>query len=266
MRSCSPTSSRRRARSTQTGLYRALVDRWRNVPGGQGWSALVGLFTSVRRMTDIGLLAALGLIASQAGGPLLAGADLALAGDDADALAGWQALRRSEAAPWIGLAAPRVLLRLPYGKGSDPIEAFAFEEFDGPPAHDDFLWGNASLATALLIGKAFTARGWDMELGDEREIGDLPAYTFVRDGEREMQACAERFLHRERDQHAAEGGTHSDRQPPRPQCGGGDPVSVGIGSAGATGLVNRHLRSRHAAMCTDFHDRDRVRRTGFTTL
>jgi predicted component of type VI protein secretion system len=33
-----------------------------------------------------------------------------------------------------------------------------------------------------------------MEPGDEREIGNLPAYTFVRDGEREMQPAAERFL------------------------------------------------------------------------
>jgi predicted component of type VI protein secretion system len=33
-----------------------------------------------------------------------------------------------------------------------------------------------------------------MEPGDEREIGDLPAYTFVRDGEREMQSCGERPL------------------------------------------------------------------------
>jgi type VI secretion system ImpC/EvpB family protein len=179
---------------TQTGLYRALVDRWRNVPGSKGWSALVGLFNFGPSDADIGLLAALGLIGSQGGAPLLAGADLALAGDDENALARWRALRRSEAAPWIGLAAPRVLLRLPYGKGTDPIEAFAFEEFAGSPAHDEFLWGSSALATALLIGRGFTARGWDMELGDEREIGDLPAYTFVRDGVREMQACAEHFL------------------------------------------------------------------------
>ena len=178
----------------QTGLCRALVDRSRNVPGGEGWSALVGLIRFGPSDADIGLLAALGLIASQAGGPLLADADLTLAGDDASALAGWAALRRSEPARWIGLAAPRVLLRRPYGKGSDPIEAFAFEEFVGPPLQDEFLWGNASLAMALLIGRAFTARGWDMEPGDEREIGDFPAYTFVRDGEREMRACGERAL------------------------------------------------------------------------
>ena len=163
----------------QTGLYRALVDRWRNVPGGQGWSALVGLLQFGPTDADMGLLAALGLVASQAGGPLLAGADPALAGGVAGAFEGWQALRRSEAAPWIGLAAPRVLLRLPYGTRSDPVEAFAFEEFVGPPEHEQFLWGNGSLAASLLVGRAFTARGWDMEPGDEREIGDLPAYTFV---------------------------------------------------------------------------------------
>jgi type VI secretion system ImpC/EvpB family protein len=181
-------------RLAQTGVYRAVVDRSRNVPGGEPWSALIALMQFGPSDADVGLLAALGLIASQAGGPLLGGADPALAGDDAGGLAGWGALRRSEAASWIGLAAPRVLLRLPYGKGSDPIDAFAFEELDGPPAAGELLWGNGALALALLIGRAFTARGWEMEPGDERVIGDLPAYTFVRDGERKLQACGERFL------------------------------------------------------------------------
>ena len=56
------------------------------------------------------------------------------------------------------------------------------------------MWGNTALALALLIGRAFMARGWDMEPGDEREIDDLPAYTFVRDGQTEMQPCGERPL------------------------------------------------------------------------
>jgi predicted component of type VI protein secretion system len=182
-----------RGNLSQAGMYRASVDRWRNVPGGQAWSALVGLLDFGPSDTDVGLLAALGLIASQAGGPLLAGADWALAGNP-DASTGWSALRRSEAAPWIGLAAPRVLLRLPYGKRSDPVETFPFEEFAGSPVQEQLLWGNPALALALLIGRGFTARGWEMELGDEREIGDLPAYTFERDGEREMQPCGERSL------------------------------------------------------------------------
>lgn len=178
----------------QTGLHHALADRWRNVPGGQGWTMLCGLYSFGPSDADVGLLAALGLIASQTGGPFIAAGDTSLAGDDANALAGWHALRASEAAPWIGLAAPRVLLRLPYGKGSDPITAFAFEEMPGSPVHEHLLWGPGSLAVALLTGRAFTARGWDFEPGDEREIGDLPAYTYLQDGERELQACAEHYL------------------------------------------------------------------------
>ena len=181
-------------RIDQTGVYKALVDRWRNQPGGQGWSLIAGLYSFGPSVEDVGLLAALGLLASQAGGPFLAAGDPALAGDDATALAGWHALRHSEVAPWIGLAAPRVLLRLPYGKGSDPVTAFAFEEFGAAPVHGQYLWGNGGLACALLIGRAFLAKGWDFEPGDEREIGDLPAYTYLKDGERELQACAEQYL------------------------------------------------------------------------
>jgi predicted component of type VI protein secretion system len=87
-----------------------------------------------------------------------------------------------------------VLLRLPYGKGSDPVVSFAFEELGATPVHEEYLWGPGSLAIALLIGRAFTARGWAFEPGDEREIRDLPAYTYLRDGERELQAFAEQYL------------------------------------------------------------------------
>ena len=181
-------------RIDQTGVYKALVDRWRNQPGGQGWTVLTGLFSFGPSVEDIGLLAALGVLASQAGGPWLAAGDPALAGSDEATLAGWNVLRHSEVAPWIGLAAPRLLLRLPYGKGSDPVAGFAFEEFGAQPVHAHYLWGAGSLACALLIGRAFSASGWDFEPGDRREIGDLPAYSFVKDGERELQACAEQYL------------------------------------------------------------------------
>lgn len=155
---------------------------------------LTGLFGFGPSVEDISLLAARGVLASAAVAHFLAAGELALAGDDASVLAGWQALRRSEVAPWIGLAALRVLLRLPYSKGSDPVERLQFEEFGAKPVHAHCLWGNAGPACALLIGRAFMARGWGFEPGNEREIADLPTYTFVPDGEREMQACAEQTL------------------------------------------------------------------------
>ena len=101
------------ARKPLAGTYRALVNRWRKQPGGQGWALITGLFSFRPSVQDIGLLAALGVLASQAGGPLLAAGDPALAGDDGPALAGWHSLRQSEVAPWIGLAAPRPRLHGP---------------------------------------------------------------------------------------------------------------------------------------------------------
>jgi type VI secretion system protein ImpC len=181
-------------KTAESGLYHALVDRPRTMPGGQSWwSALVVLLDFGASDADVGLLAALGLCASHAGGPVLAGAQGSIVSDEAQ-LAGWNRLRRSEVAPWIALAAPRVLLRAPYGARSDPVETFPFEEFEAPPPQDNLLWGSAGLAMALLIGRAFAARGWEMEPGDEREIEDLPVYTFVRDGEPVLQPCTEHLL------------------------------------------------------------------------
>jgi type VI secretion system protein ImpC len=176
-----------------TGFYRAVVERSR-VPGAGRWSALVALFTVGRSEADLALIEALGLIASHAGGPLLAGGELGLADESTAESSDWRALRRRAAARSIALAAPRVLLRLPYGRKSDPIESFAFDELVGPPAESELLWGCGALAMAVLLGRSFTARGWAMEPGDERDIDDLPAYTFTRDGEREMQPCVERLL------------------------------------------------------------------------
>lgn len=182
-------------RLAETGLHRVLADRWRNVPDGEPWHLLVGLYRFGPADTDIGLAAALGIIASQAGGPLLADGDAALAAADPAALDAWQALRGSEAAPWLGLLAPRVLLRRPYGERSDPLSTFAFEEFPGgAPVPESLLWGSAALAGALLIGRAFGARGWQMAPDDEREIGDLPAYAFRRDGEPVLQPGTESLL------------------------------------------------------------------------
>ena len=175
-------------RIAQTGLYRTVVARSRNPLGAEGWSALIGLFQFGPSVADIGLLAALGLIASHAGGPLLAPAG---AGRRCRRLAGWQSLRLA-VARWIGLALPRSAAASALRKLNDRSGRLPSKGFVGAPAARAAV-GSPSLAMALLIG-GFTARGWDMEPGDEREIGDLPAYTFIRDGEPELQPCAERLL------------------------------------------------------------------------
>ncbi|MBA5687494.1 type VI secretion system contractile sheath domain-containing protein [Rugamonas apoptosis] len=193
----------------QSALYQLLVEQPRQWPDSAPWSILVGDYHFNDSEDDVQSLSALAALASQAGAPLLAGAcdsvlgcaQLAATPDPDDwpapapaASERWQALRASPHASWLGLALPRMLLRLPYGKQTDRIEHFNFEEADGQLDHEHYLWGNAAFGLALLLGQSFNAEGWDMEPGGQLELGDLPAHTFRRDGEARMQACAETWL------------------------------------------------------------------------
>lgn len=180
------------AKLSQTGLYAALADRGRKQPGGLGWSALIGLDRFGSSDTDIGLLAALGLIGSQAGGPFIAAGDPALA----EGAANWNALRASEVGRWIGLVAPRLLLRRPYGARDEKCETFAFEELGNTPAHEQYLWGSGALACALALGRGYrSAEGWEFSPGEFGGIDDLPSATRLdRDGEKELVPSAEHFL------------------------------------------------------------------------
>jgi len=180
----------------RTGLHAALAERWREA-GGHPWSALLSLETFGPGAADLGLLAALGLVAAQAGGSFIAGAETDLTAPDSPAATGWQTLRRSEAAPWLGLVTPRLLLRLPYGRRSDPVEGFAFEEIQGAPAPAELLWGSGALAVAQLLGQGFMSSGWALQRDGGLSLDGLPAYSYVHEGETELQACAERVLNEE---------------------------------------------------------------------
>ena len=190
-------------------LYRRLVEQGAEGPDGEPWALIVGDYGFGPAEEDLTLLAALGTIASRAGGPFLAAADPALlgcrslaetpdSGDwtglDPETEEGWQMLRRSAVGPWIGLALPRVLLRLPYGRRTDPIEAFAFEELPGAQDHEAYLWGNPAFACALLIGQAFQDNGWSLQPGDRLDLADLPAHSYTEDGESRLKPCAEGLL------------------------------------------------------------------------
>jgi len=193
-----------------TALYRLVVDAQVALPGGRPWSLILGDLTFGSDPSDLRLLGALGAIASRAGGPFLAAADPRLLGcESVDSLEQpgswtapaprlgetWQALRGSAVASWIGLALPRMLLRLPYGSHADEIDRFEFEEMPASGGrHEDHLWGNPAYACGLLIASAFTRGGWSMQPGDLLDVDDLPAVTFLSDGEKRLKPPAEILL------------------------------------------------------------------------
>jgi type VI secretion system ImpB/VipA family protein len=104
-------------------------------------------------------------------------------------------LRASPAAAWLALALPRVLLRLPYGKTSEPIDTFAFEEIVSPvEQHEQFLWGNPVAQIARMYIERFKRDGWKMDAAAGQTVGDLPVYAFKDGKDSLMIPCAEAWL------------------------------------------------------------------------
>jgi type VI secretion system protein ImpC len=190
-------------------LERLLTAREAVEDAGAVWPLIVAGFTFGPDREDVTLLERLGAVAGRAGGPVLAAASPALVGYrsfaetpapgdwkplDAAGAERWRRLRESAAGPWIGLAMPRILLRLPYGGRGDPVAAFDFEELPSGRDHESYLWGNPAFACARLMAFSFVEHGAAMEPGDRLELDDLPAALYDGEEGRVMKPCAETAL------------------------------------------------------------------------
>ena len=149
------------------------------------WAVIAGNYTFGQSELDAAVLQRLAGLASSLHAPFVAEAQLPREGAEE----AWGELRRSPQARWIGLALPRFLLRLPYGKATDSIESFPFEEMP-KSEHAAYLWGNPAFFCAYLLGKSFLAQGWDLS-PLERRIDGLPMHVYREDGEPVAKPCAE---------------------------------------------------------------------------
>lgn len=181
-------------------LHKRLVTDRADAP----FSLIVTDAPIVDTAADLRLLATLGAIAGRTGAlalasitpPALGGTSWAglleppMAADTAIA-----ALRETGLADHIVGLGPRFLMRQPYGKKSDPIDAFAFEEVD--PAsfrRERFLWGAPSLIATLLIARAFSEDGWNARINQHIQVDDLPLVYYDDAGEQAMLPCAELLM------------------------------------------------------------------------
>jgi type VI secretion system protein ImpC len=160
----------------------------RTAVGDERWGVIAGLYYFETKDQD--LLQQISIVARIAGAPFIAGLGLGEVGIEKS----FAGLRQSANARWIGLALPRFLLRLPYGKSGLEAESFAFEELGATPEHERYLWGNPAIACAYLLGEAFTRFGWAMRPNAVRDIEGLPAHTYKQDGEMQLKPCAEVLL------------------------------------------------------------------------
>ena len=166
-------------------LYRILNDHFAD------GVLIIGDYRFGSEPEDIQLLSRLGQLAQQLNGSFIAEADDNIFENNrAEAEDSWRTLRESAAARQLGLAFPRILVRLPYGERSDPIESFPFQEVAGSPTGNSFLWGNPAFACAILS----VINRIQVKPASTTVIGDMPAYSYREDGESQLQPCTEKLL------------------------------------------------------------------------
>ena len=182
-----------------TGLFGLLAEQPLLDAGQGALSAVIGLYGFELSPPHADLLGRIAQIAAQAGAPFITGI-----GPDGFKIPvheqaplirnAWASLRALSATAYLGLATPRFLLRMPYGKKSDPIDAFAFEEFTRESGLAGMLWGHQSLIPALLLAECWARQGAKMSLGGIMSVGDMPYYVFTNaEGDQVALPCTERL-------------------------------------------------------------------------
>jgi type VI secretion system protein ImpC len=184
----------------QSGLFKKIYEEEYGTFGGSPYGLLVGDYEFGRHPQDMAMLEKLSNVAAAAHAPLLAGAsprlfdmdsftelsqprDLAKIFESTE-LIKWRSFRDSEDSRYVTLAMPHILLRLPYGPDTVPVDGFNYvEDVDGRD-HKKYLWGNAAWALATRITTAFAKYKWCGAIRGVEGGGlveGLPAHTFSTD-------------------------------------------------------------------------------------
>lgn len=173
----------------ETALYQVLVEQPGLVKNG-GYTLLLGLYEFEMTPPHAELLGRMAKLAAKAGAIFATalGPDHAVKADTKLpplAVETWKALRALPEADALALATPRFLLRQPYGKASDPIDSFPFEEFTRQEGLGGMLWGHPALLLAAILATP--------EARLPESLDDLPAFSYrAEDDEVIPLPCTER--------------------------------------------------------------------------
>jgi type VI secretion system protein ImpC len=184
----------------QSTLFKKIYEEEYGTFGGYPYGLLVGDFEFGRHPQDMALLEKISNVAAAAHAPFIAAAspklfdwdgftelaiprDLAKIFDSAE-LIKWRSFRDSDDSRYVSLVLPHILLRLPYGPDTVPVEGCHFvEDVDGRD-HRKYLWGNAAWALAQRITNAFALYAWCAAIRGVEGGGlveGLPTHTFKTD-------------------------------------------------------------------------------------
>ena len=184
----------------QSALFKKVYEEEYGMFGGAPFGALIGDYEFGRHPQDMALLEKISHVAAAAHAPFIAAAspqlfnldsftelgaprDLAKIFDTVE-YAKWKSFRESEDSRYVGLTLPHILMRLPYGPETVPVEAFNFKEDVDGKDHSKYLWGNAAYGFGARLTDAFAKYGWCAAIRGVEGGGlveGLPTHTFKTD-------------------------------------------------------------------------------------
>jgi len=184
----------------QSALFQKIYEDGFGIFGGEPFGALVGDFEIGKHPEDIEFLEKISQVAAGAHAPFLTAAAPELLnmdsftqlGDPRDIgkifdnteYAKWKSFRASEDSRYVALAMPHILMRLPYGRDTKPVDGFNYEEAVDGSDHSKYLWGNAAYSLGARVTNAFAKYGWCAAIRGVEGGGlveGLPAHTFRTD-------------------------------------------------------------------------------------
>ncbi len=184
----------------QSAMFKKVYEEEFGVFGGSPFGSLLGNYEFGKSGQDIELLEKIAQVAAAAHAPFLTAAsaemfnledftqldaprDLAKIFDTTE-YARWKTFRQSEDSRYMGLTAPRFLMREPYGKATVPLEAFDYEERVDGTDHSKYLWGNSAWALGSRVTQSFGKYGWCATIRGVESGGlveGLPVHNFRTD-------------------------------------------------------------------------------------
>jgi type VI secretion system protein ImpC len=184
----------------QSMLFKRVYEDEYGTFGGNPFSLLVGGYEWGRHPQDVATLEKLSNVAAAAHAPFVSAASSKLfdwesytelggprdlsKGFESSELGKWRGFRESEDSRYVALVLPHVLLRVPYGPDTKPVEEFHFVENVNGKDHSKYLWGNAAWMMAQRIGNAFSMYRWCAAIRGVEGGGlveGLPTHTFKTD-------------------------------------------------------------------------------------
>ena len=183
-----------------TALYRLLVEDPAEDAKAGPFSAVVPNYAFERTPPHADLLGRAARVVACGQMPFLAAIGNGVLDEKPDDLHpliqdAWAALRALPEAGYLGLGLPRFMLRMPYGKKTEPIDSFAFEEFTIRMGLRSLLWANPAVAAGLLLAETFNQQGEQMRVGSVAGLDELPYYCYDdADGDQTALPCTERYV------------------------------------------------------------------------